>query len=137
MALPLSHTWPDGIDIATIVAFLAVVIVTPIIGNWLMILDIRAYIRALRGVLVRITYVFPALPAWARYQTPICLRAMGLEMPCSEEEVKRAYHQLAEQFHPDRGGDPRRFHRLQRHFENAINFVREQQAEENRFRGTI
>ena len=90
-----------------------------------MVLDIRAYYRALKGALVRVAYYFPSLPEWARYETPGCLRSMGLEWPCTEEQVKSAYLALAKEHHPDRGGDPREFHALQKKFELAMSFVRE------------
>ncbi len=48
-------TWPDAVDLFAICLFLAAVIVLPLTGYWLTVLDIRAYMRALRGVLVRIT----------------------------------------------------------------------------------
>ncbi len=117
--------WPDQIDIAAIGIFLVVVIGLPLLGHWFMILDIRTYLRALRGALGRITHVFPGLPMWARYQTPGCLRSLGLELPCSEEDVKTAYRNLAETHHPDRGGDRRIFLRLQRQFEKSLEFLQE------------
>jgi hypothetical protein len=117
--------WPDQIDITAIGIFIAVVIGLPLLGHWLMILDIRAYMRALRGALVRITHVFPGLPNWARYQTPGCLRSLGLKLPCTEEDVKTAYRNLAEKHHPDRGGDRQIFLRLQRQFERSIEFLQD------------
>jgi curved DNA-binding protein CbpA len=52
---------------------------------------------------------------------------MGLRAPCTEEDVKRVYRCLAEQLHPDRGGDTRRFLLLQEQFEKALHYVRELQ----------
>ena len=117
--------WPDQIDITAMVIFFAVVLGLPLLGHWFMILDIRAYLRALRGALVRVTHVFHGLPDWARYQTPGCLRSLGLELPCTEEDVKTAYRNLAEKYHPDRGGDRRIFLRLQCQFEKSLEFIRE------------
>ncbi len=117
--------WPDQIDITVIGIFVAVAVGLPLLGHWFMILDVRAYLRALRGALVRVTHVFPNLPHWARYQTPGCLRALGLELPCTAEDVKAAYRNLAEKHHPDRGGDRRIFLRLQRQFEKSLEFLEE------------
>ena len=108
-------SWPDRIDTTAIVVFLLVVVVLPLLGHYFMVIDIRAYLRALRGALIKVVYYFPELPAWARYETPGCLRALGLRVPCTESDVKRAYRRLAERLHPDRGGDKRRFLLLQEH----------------------
>ena len=90
-----------------------------------MVIDIRAYLRALRGVMVRVVHEFPHLPQWARYHTPGCLTALGLRLPCTEEDVKQAYRRLAEQYHPDRGGDRRKFLRLREQFERSLVFLQE------------
>ena len=115
---------PDLIDAAIIVAFLALAFLPPASGYVLMVVDIRAYLRALRGALIKVAHFFPELPAWVRYETPGCLSALGLCVPCTEQEVKRAYRRLAEDLHPDRGGDTQRFLQLQVHFETALEFVR-------------
>ena len=44
-------------------------------------------------------------------------RLLGITLPCSPGQVKRAYRRQARQHHPDRGGDARVFHALQRAFE--------------------
>ena len=44
-------------------------------------------------------------------------RLLGLSLPCSSGQVKRAYRRQARQHHPDRGGDARVFHALQRAYE--------------------
>lgn len=36
--------------------------------------------------------------------TPECLRVLGLELPCSLDEVRRAYRRLVLETHPDTGG---------------------------------
>ncbi len=117
--------WPDEIDSMAVFVFLTLVVAGPLLGYWLLVVDIRAYMRALRGALIRVRNHLPHLPTWARQETPGCLRSLGLELPCSEAEVKRAYHKLAETLHPDRGGDRQRFLLLQEQFETAILFVRE------------
>ncbi len=40
------------------------------------------------------------------------LRLLGLEAGASREAIKRAYRRLAKAHHPDLGGDPEAFHRL-------------------------
>ncbi len=44
-------------------------------------------------------------------------RTLGVALPCSPGQVKRAYRRQARQHHPDRGGDARVFHALQRAYE--------------------
>jgi hypothetical protein len=68
----------------------------------------------------------PHIPAWARQETPRCLVALGLRMPCTEADVLRSYRKKVKRLHPDRGGDQRRFLVLQADFEQAIAYLREQ-----------
>jgi hypothetical protein len=124
----LAKTWPDYADLLGIAGFLAAVVLLPIAGYWLTILDIRAYLRALRGALVRITSPSYSTPSWLDKETPPCLRALGLEWPCSEEDVKIAYHRMARELHPDHGGDIRRFLLLQQQLEQANHYVRQRRA---------
>ena len=105
--------------------FLAATLLLPILGYWLTVLDIRAYLRALRGALVRLGTVRRDLPDWVRDETPPCLRALGLSWPCTEDDIKQAYRRLAKELHPDRGGDVRRFLLLQDHQEQAYYFLRQ------------
>jgi DnaJ-domain-containing protein 1 len=44
-------------------------------------------------------------------------KALGLENTANSEEIKKAYHTLALQYHPDKGGDPVKFNEIQ----NAYN----------------
>jgi hypothetical protein len=122
--LVLASRWPSPVDRLSMLVFLAAIIVLPLIGYWLTILDIRAYMRALRGTLVRIATGRSDVPDWLRDETPPCLRALGLSLPCTEEDVKQAYRRLAKELHPDRGGDVRRFLLLQTHLEQAYYFLR-------------
>lgn len=115
----------DVIDRTAILLYLVLVIGLPLIGYWFMVIDVRAYLRALKGALMIVKNHIPGLPGWAKQHTPGSLRSLGLEMPCTEDEVKRAYRRLAETMHPDRGGDRRKFLLLQGQFEEAIGFVRE------------
>lgn len=61
----------------------------------------------------------PALP-----QHPDCLVVLGLLPPVTAEDVKQAYLARAKTAHPDRGGDPEQFVRLQRAYDEAQEYVR-------------
>ncbi len=123
--------WPDSLDGLVIIIFLALIVIAPAVGYWLMIIDIRAYLRALRGMLVVVKDHLPHFtPYWAHRHTPGCIRSLGLDLPCTEEEVKQAYRRLAETLHPDRGGDRQRFLLLQGQFEEAIQFLRDREETE-------
>lgn len=115
-----------------IVLYLLLVIGLPTLGYWLMVIDIRAYLRALKGAMIIVKNHIAGLPDWAKQYTPGSLRSLGLDMPCSEDEVKRAYRKLAETMHPDRGGDRQEFLLLQNQFEEAMDFVRDANASEKR-----
>ena len=116
---------PDALDQIVRLLFIAMVIAVPLLGYWFMIIDLRAWLRALRGALIVVRKRFSSsTPDWARHYTPPCLVALGLELPCSESDIKRAYRRLAETLHPDRGGDRQQFMMLQHHFEEALRFVR-------------
>ena len=125
----VAQVQPDTLDVLSMVLYFAMVIGLPLLGYWLMVIDIRAYLRSLRRALMVVTNHLPELPAWARQHTPGCLRSLGLEMPCREEDVKRAYRRLAENMHPDRGGDQRRFMILQRQYEEALRFISDSEHE--------
>lgn len=120
----MRSTWPDSIDALIMVGFFAVALGLPLLGYAMIALDIRAYLRAIRGVLMLVRYHFPGIPDWARLETPACLIALGLRLPCSQEQVRQAYHRLAENLHPDRGGDRRRFAQLRKDFEMSLTFLR-------------
>ena len=100
----------------------------PAVGYVILVLDVRAYLRSLRRYLVRLGSVYPDTPAWAAPAIPTCLAEFGLQLPCSEEELKAAYRERVKRSHPDRGGDRRRFLKLQQHFEQALALVREEQS---------
>ena len=124
MSVSLIHllatdAWPDSLDSLTVAMFLVAVVVVPALGYVFMLLDFRAYLRSLRRALVRVVYYVPELPQWAQHETPRCVAAFGLRLPCSEEELKRAYLSQVKELHPDRGGDRQRFMILQGHFEAA------------------
>lgn len=118
--------WPTGLDALATTLFLALVTMTPAIGYLFMVQDFRSYLRSLRRALVRVRSYFPSAPDWARYETPGCLLALGLQLPCSEDELKQAYRRRVKALHPDRGGDQRRFLMLQSHFEQALRVLRDE-----------
>jgi len=57
-------------------------------------------------------------------QHPECLTILGLLPPVTAEDVKQAYLARAMAAHPDRGGDPAQFIRIQKAYEEALEFVR-------------
>lgn len=116
-------TWPDGIDYAVIAWYLAVAFGIPLLGYVFMVLDYRAYLRSLRRAIMIVTGYRTDLPEWMRKNTPRCILALDLVMPCTAEDVLSAYRRKVKLLHPDRGGDRREFLRLQAHFEQAMAFV--------------
>jgi hypothetical protein len=123
-AAAIAHEpWPNAIDLAATVAFFALVVLVPALGYLAMFRDFRTYLRSLSRVLVVARESLAGIPAWARDQTPRCVLALGLRMPCTEEDLKRAYRQRVKQLHPDHGGDQRRFLLLQSQFEQAMAFL--------------
>ena len=123
------RNWPDAYDTTFIWVYLGMLVGSVLLGYALMVLDIRAYLRALRGALVKVAFHFPGIPTWARYETPGCLKTLGLRLPCTTEEVKSAYRRRAEKLHPDRGGDRKKFLMLQRDFEAALKFLADHEPE--------
>jgi hypothetical protein len=112
--------WPDGIDGTVTLLYLALPLGIMIAGYTCMVLDFRAYLRSLRRALVVITNYRLELPAWVIRDTPRCIQALGLTLPCTTEDVLAAYRQKVKLLHPDRGGDRRQFLKLQQHFEQAM-----------------
>jgi hypothetical protein len=115
----------DPIDLAATATFLALVLLVPLAGYVFMVLDFRAYLRSLKRGLVLASQAFAGIPAWARPYTPRAIAALGLRLPCTEEDLKRAYRQRVKLLHPDHGGDERRFLLLQAQFEEALVIVAE------------
>ena len=66
----------------------------------------------------------PSSAAAPDSQHPECLTILGLRPPLTLEDVKQAYMAKAMRAHPDRGGDPQEFIRLQRAFDEATEFVK-------------
>ncbi len=118
--------WPDGYDRTLIGVYLAVILGLPLLGFVFMVIDFRRYLRSLRRALVLVAHAVPMTPYWALRSRPVFLKTLGLELPCTEEDVMTAYRELAKEQHPDRGGDLDHFLRLQRHFEQALELVRKE-----------
>ncbi len=116
-------SWPDGIDWSITAAYLGLAFGLAALGYVCMALDIRAYLRSLRRALVVVTGYRLDLPEWVRKDTPRCILALGLTLPCTEDDILAAYRRKVKRLHPDRGGDRRDFLRLQAHFEQAMALV--------------
>jgi hypothetical protein len=123
LAAAPAKLWPDGVDVAAITWYVAVAFGVPVFGYVCMVLDFRAYLRSLRRAIMVVTSYRTELPEWMRKNTPRCILALGLVMPCTADDVLAAYRRKVKQLHPDRGGDRREFLRLQAHFEEAMAFV--------------
>jgi hypothetical protein len=117
--------WPDPFDSTITIVFAVALLMTVSLGYVFMVLDYRAYLRSLRRALVRVANYLPYVPEWAVVETPRCLSSMGLRMPCTQEDLLRAYRERVKELHPDRGGDRRRFLALQNNFEEAAAFLAE------------
>lgn len=110
-----------------LLVFCTVAIGLPLLGNILMVIDIRRYLRSLRRALVVVAYaVRPGMPYWARRTRPPCLETLGLDLPCTEEQVLTAYRRKVKEMHPDKGGSLQKFLQLQKHFEQAMYLARSQ-----------
>jgi hypothetical protein len=116
---------PDGIDWTITSTYFATAFGLAVLGYVCMVLDIRAYLRSLRRALVLISHYRVELPEWVRRDTPRCILALGLTMPCTQADVLAAYRRKVKSLHPDLGGDQREFLRLQAHFEQAMALVAE------------
>jgi hypothetical protein len=116
---------PDGFDWTITVTYLSLAFGLAALGYVCMVLDIRAYLRSLRRALVVITGYRLDLPEWARKDTPRCILALGLTLPCTSSDILAAYRRKVKTMHPDLGGDQREFLRLQAYFEQAMELVTE------------
>lgn len=120
--------WPDSLDSVITLAFLALVVLLPAAGYLLMAADIGAYLRSLRRQLVVVMRLGQETPWWAQRDPAGCLGTFGLNQPFTEEELMRAYREQVKRLHPDRGGDRKKFLRLQADFEQALKLVASGQA---------
>jgi hypothetical protein len=118
-----TNTRPDGFDVTVTVTYLSLALGLAAFGYVCMALDIRAYLRSLRRSRMVVTGYRVELPEWIRKDTPRCILALGLTLPCSAAEILAAYRRKVKQLHPDRGGNRREFLRLQSHFEEAMSFI--------------
>ncbi|MCE2726860.1 MAG: hypothetical protein LW698_08780 [Planctomycetaceae bacterium] len=66
----------------------------------------------------------PVPPNPVDQDLPACLEILGLRPPLTLEDVKQTYLAKAMAAHPDRGGDPAAFVRLQKAFEEANDYVK-------------
>jgi hypothetical protein len=120
----VSHEpWPNSLDLVVTIAFLSLAFLLPALGFVFMAIDLRAHWRSLRRNVALVARRFSGIPDWARGDTPRAIAALGLRMPCTEEDLKRAYRTRVKKLHPDHGGDQRRFLLLQAHFEEALSIV--------------
>lgn len=118
-----SVRYPDHIDWTIAITYLSLAFGLAALGYVCMALDFRAYLRSLRRALVVITGHRVELPEWIRKDTPRCILALGLTMPCTSADVLAAYRRKVKTMHPDVGGNRREFLRLQSHFEQAMALV--------------
>ena len=58
-----------------------------------------------------------ALPAVGESSASTWWQTLGVSVNASPDQVREAYRILVKKLHPDRGGDPEMFHRLQRAME--------------------
>jgi hypothetical protein len=114
---------PDGIDWTIGITYLSLVFGLAALGYVFIALDIRAYLRSLRRALMVISGYRLEMPEWARKDTPRCILALGLTLPCTSADILAAYRTKVKAMHPDVGGDRREFMRLQAHFEQAMSFI--------------
>jgi hypothetical protein len=56
-------------------------------------------------------------------RTHRALDLLGLTWPCSPEVLKATYRRRSKELHPDAGGDPEEFHRLQAAYEHVSRLV--------------
>jgi len=117
------RVWGDALDWTVLITYFALIALVLIGGYGSMGLHIRDYLRSLRRALVLIGHYTRELPEWVRRDRPRCIQALGLHLPCTTAEVLTAYRKKVKLLHPDRGGDPREFLRLQEHFEQAMTLV--------------
>ena len=62
--------------------------------------------------------------AWRNQRkVPDCLKYFGLDNTATNDDVKRAYRQLAQCHHPDAGGNHEAFIKLQAAYESAMDHV--------------
>jgi hypothetical protein len=115
--------WPSTFDSVTVLAFVLAAVLLPSLGYVFLALDIRRYLRSLTRTLVRVASSAYSTPRWALPETPRCVAVFGLQMPCTQDDLMRAYREKVKTLHPDRGGDKRRFIMLQSQLQEAMKHV--------------
>ena len=128
--LLIAEAWPDGTDVVAMVGFFVIALGLPAWGYFFMARDFRRWLRSLRRALISVVRRRPETPYWLLLDQPPCLTALELTLPCTQEQVLDAYRAKVKQLHPDRGGDLQEFLNLQKHFEQAVFLVRQQEAEQ-------
>ncbi|MBA7608332.1 hypothetical protein ES703_15509 [subsurface metagenome] len=75
--------------------------------------------RGITGVAKGVTFVGGLVPVkeGAREDFEECCATLGVEPDASWEEIDRVYKVKAQYAHPDKGGDPNRFKRIQKAYE--------------------
>lgn len=63
------------------------------------------------------------LPSFNRVFGIDCLAALGLSLPCTQSDVRRAYKRLAKTAHPDLGGSHQAFIKLKQAHDSALRFA--------------
>jgi len=114
---------PDTIDILAISAVALVLLGAPLLGFIFMAIDIRTYLKSLRRALVVVKGYVTTMPYWVHRDEPPCLKALGLSLPCTRDEVLAAYRERVKTIHPDAGGTRAEFARLQQNFEQALSLA--------------
>lgn len=122
---PQDRPWPDAVDSTGFLLLGLLAGGLPLAGYVFLYLDYKAYLRSLRRALVLVRGYAQQLPYWAHRDNPPCLTALGLSGDCTREEVLSAYRGKVKVLHPDAGGHPRDFARLQENFEQAMQLVSE------------
>ncbi|MEM9352585.1 MAG: hypothetical protein AAGA92_06200 [Planctomycetota bacterium] len=124
-----TSSWPKGPDATLVVLYLALVFGLPLLGYVFFVLDFRRYLRSLRRAVVLVSRpIRRRAPYWSLIERPPCLEALGLQLPCTEEEVLAAYRSRVKAMHPDRGGEIDSFLQLQKQFDQAMYLVRSREA---------
>jgi len=79
-----------------------------------------------RGAMCGVFFTLDPVSDWEKEQdgdVPECLQALGLKLPATEQQVKRAFRRLAKKHHPDAGGESQAFRHLQEQYETALALV--------------
>lgn len=63
------------------------------------------------------------LPSFNQVFGTDCLTTLGLSLPCTRDEVRRAYKRLAKIAHPDAGGSHHDFIKLKQAHDSALRFA--------------